>query len=186
MTAVISKPDTHQKLKILSEDAQYDLACACGTNKDDRRHRGTDGQWIYPITLPNGGKSVLFKTLISNVCENDCKYCPLRSEIDVRRTSLGIEETARAFMEHLRQKKVFGLFLSSGVCGSADRTMAQLNGIAKVLRRNYAYKGFIHLKIIPAASDAAIEEAVSLASAVSLNIETPGEENMKKLCSFVR
>jgi predicted DNA-binding helix-hairpin-helix protein len=183
MAAIISKPDTHQKLKILSEDAQYDLACACGTNKDDRRHRGTDGKWIYPITLPSGGKSVLFKTLVSNVCENDCKYCPLRSEIDVRRTSLGVEETARAFMEHLRQKKVFGLFLSSGVCGCADRTMAQLNGIAKVLRRNYAYKGFIHLKIIPAASDAAIEEAVSLASAVSLNIETPGEENMKKLSS---
>ena len=64
MTAVISHPGTEAKLKILSTDAQYDLACACGTNKDDRRTRSGDDKWIYPVSLPNGGKSVLFKTLI--------------------------------------------------------------------------------------------------------------------------
>jgi predicted DNA-binding helix-hairpin-helix protein len=181
MTAVISKPGTEEKLDILSRDGQYDLACACGTSEDEHRRRGRDGRWVYPITLPNGGTSVLFKTLISNVCNNDCMYCPLREQRDVRRCSLGVEETAKVFLDYYNQKKVFGLFLSSGMLGSADATMARLNGIARILRYKYKFRGYIHLKIIPGASNAAIEEAVSLASAVSLNIETPGEKNLAKL-----
>jgi predicted DNA-binding helix-hairpin-helix protein len=181
MVGIISKPDTHQKLEILSADAQYDLACACGTTKDEHRRRTAEGKWIYPVTLPNGGKSVLFKTLASNVCTNDCKYCPLREQMDIRRVSLAPEETAKVFLDYYNQRKVFGLFLSSGVFGSPDATMDRLNGVAKLLRRRYGFRGYIHLKIIPGASDAAVEEAVSLASAVSLNIETPGEKNLAKL-----
>jgi len=183
MVGIISKPGTHQKLEILSADAQYDLACACSTSKDEHRRRTDDGKWIYPVTLPNGGRSVLFKTLTSNVCTNDCKYCPLREQVDVRRVSLAPEETARIFLDYLEQRKVFGLFLSSGVTGSPDTTMERLNGVAKLLRKKHRFKGYIHLKIIPGASDAAVEEAVSLASAVSLNIETPGEKNLAKLSS---
>jgi len=181
MVGIISKPGTQEKLEILSADAQYDLACACSTSKDEHRRRTADGKWIYPVTLPSGGKSVLFKTLTSNVCTNDCKYCPLREQMDVRRVSLAPEETANVFLDYLNQRKVFGLFLSSGVTGSPDATMDRLNGVAKLLRRKHRFKGYIHLKIIPGASDAAVEEAVSLASAVSLNIETPGEKNLAKL-----
>jgi predicted DNA-binding helix-hairpin-helix protein len=181
MVGIISKPGTQEKLEILSADAQYDLACACSTSKDEHRRRTADGKWIYPVTLPSGGKSVLFKTLTSNVCTNDCKYCPLREQMDVRRVSLAPEETANVFLDYLKQRKVFGLFLSSGVTGSPDATMDRLNGVAKLLRRKHRFKGYIHLKIIPGASDAAVEEAVSLASAVSLNIETPGEKNLAKL-----
>ena len=173
MVSIISKPDTHQKLEILSADAQYDLAFACGTNDYDRRHRGDDGRWIYPVTLPNGGKSVLLKALVSNICSNDCKYCPLREQQDVRRCSLSPEETARVFLDYYQQRKVFGLFLSSGVIGSPDATMDRLSTTARLLRRKHRFRGYIHLKVIPWASDGAIEEAVSLASAVSLNIETP-------------
>jgi predicted DNA-binding helix-hairpin-helix protein len=181
MTAVISRPDTNQKLGILSDDARYDLACACGTDEDDRRHRGGDGRWIYPVTLPNGGRSVLFKTLISNVCTNDCKYCPLRQERDIHRCTLSPEETARVFLDYFNRRKVFGLFLSSGVVGTADATMDRLTATARILRRQHGFRGYIHLKIIPGASDSAIEEAVSLASTVSLNIETPGEKHLAKL-----
>jgi predicted DNA-binding helix-hairpin-helix protein len=181
MVGIISKPDTHQKLEILSTDAQYDLACACGTTKDEHRRRTAEGRWIYPVTLPSGGKSILFKTLASNVCTNDCKYCPLREQMDIRRVSLAPEETAKVFLDYYNQRKVFGLFLSSGVLGSADATMDRLNGVARSLRKRHGFRGYIHLKIIPGASDAAIEEAVSLASAVSLNIETPGEKNLAKL-----
>jgi len=181
MIGVVSKPDTWGKLEILSADAQYDLACACSCSKDEHRQRGVDGKWIYPVTLPNGGKSILFKTLISNVCTNDCKYCPLREDMDIRRSSLRPEETAKIFLDYYRQRKVFGLFLSSGVLGSADATMDRLNAVARMLRKKYSFRGYIHLKIIPGASDAAIEEAVSLASTVSLNIETPGEANLAKL-----
>jgi predicted DNA-binding helix-hairpin-helix protein len=181
MVGIVSRPDTHQKLQILSTDAQYDLACACSTSKDEHRRRTEDGKWIYPVTLPNGGKCVLFKTLTSNVCTNDCKYCPLREQMDIRRVSLAPEETAKVFLDYYNQRKVFGLFLSSGVIGSPDLTMDRLNGVARLLRKRHGFKGYIHLKIIPGASNAAVEEAVSLASAVSLNIETPGEKNLAKL-----
>lgn len=183
MVGLISKPDTHQKLKILSADAQYDLACACGTSKDTHRKASEDGRWIYPVTLPNGGRSVLFKTLMSNVCNNDCKYCPLREQKDIRRCSLQPEETARIFRDYYNRRKVHGLFLSSGQLGTADATMGRLNATARLLRTKHAFRGYIHLKVIPGASDAAIEEAVSLASAVSLNIETPGEKNLAQLSS---
>jgi len=181
MVGIISRPDIQEKLEILSADAQYDLACACGTSKDEHRRRNTEGKWIYPVTLPSGGRSILFKTLASNVCTNDCRYCPLREQMDVRRVSLTPEETAKVFLDYYNMRKVFGLFLSSGVLGSPDATMDRLNGVARLLRRRHGFRGYIHLKIIPGASDAAVEEAVSLASAVSLNIETPGEENLAKL-----
>jgi predicted DNA-binding helix-hairpin-helix protein len=181
MIGVTARPGTQQKLEILSTDAQYDLACACGTAKYGHRKRSSQGKWIYPITLPNGGKSILFKTLMSNVCVNDCKYCPLRDNMDVRRCSLSAEETAKVFMDYYGQREVFGLFLSSGVVGSPDATMERLNSTARILRKKYRFRGYIHLKIIPGASDAAIEDAVSLSTAVSLNIETPGEKNLAKL-----
>jgi len=181
MVGIISRPDTQEKLEILSADAQYDLACACGTSKDEHRRRTGDGKWIYPVTLPSGGRSILFKTLASNVCTNDCRYCPLREQMDVRRVTLAPEETAKVFLDYYNQRKVFGLFISSGVLGSPDATMDRLNGVARLLRRRHGFRGYIHLKIIPGASDAAVEEAVSLASAVSLNIETPGEKNLAKL-----
>jgi len=186
MTAIISAPDTRKKLEILSADAQYDLACACGTAKDEHRRRGTEEKWIYPVTLPSGGASVLFKTLISNVCENDCKYCPLRADQDVRRCTLGAEETVNTFLDYFNRDKVFGLFLTSGMLGTPDATMERLNRIARILRYRRNFRGYIHLKIIPGASPSAIEEAVSLSSAVSLNIETPGADHLAKVSSRKR
>ena len=186
MTAIISGPDTQRKLEILSADAQYDLACACGTREDDHRRRGAKDKWIYPVTLPSGGTSVLFKTLISNVCSNDCKYCPLRADQDVRRCTLSEEETVNTFLDYFNRREVFGLFLTSGVLGTPDATMEQLNRIARILRYKRGFKGYIHLKVIPGASAGAIEEAVSLSTAVSLNIETPGAKHLAKLSTRKR
>lgn len=173
--------DTIQKLQLLSEASQYDLACACGTNDTDRRKRGNNGSWLYPVSLPQGGYSVIFKTLMSNSCINDCKYCPYRIDSDVRRCTIGSDEVVGTFLEYYRQKKVFGLFLSSGVVSNPDKTMELLNDTAGLLRKKHNFRGYIHLKIIPGASDAAIEEAVNLASAVSINIETPGIRSFGKL-----
>lgn len=186
MTAIVSAPDTQRKLEILSADAQYDLACACGTRDDERRTRGAPGKWIYPVALPSGGTSVLFKTLISNVCSNDCAYCPLRADQDVRRCTLTEEETVNTFLDYFNRREVFGLFLTSGVIGAPDETMERLNRIARILRYRRHYRGYIHLKIIPGASAAAIEEAVSLSTAVSLNIETPGANRLARLSSRKR
>ena len=167
--------DTQEKLELLSRDSQYDLACACGTkNGDDHRTRDTDGErWLYPVSLPGGGSGIMLKTLISNVCANDCKYCPLRAQMDTLRCSLNPEETARVFMDYNRRRKLLGLFLTSGVIGSPDATMQQLCATADILRRRYQYRGYIHLKVLPGSSPAAIEQAMRLASAVSLNLETP-------------
>jgi predicted DNA-binding helix-hairpin-helix protein len=181
MTTIVRKPDTLEKLNILSADAQYDLACACGSKKDVHRKRGDDGKWIYPITLPNGGKASIFKILLSNVCANDCKYCPLRADTDIRRCTLGAEETVRVFLDYYNQGRVFGIFISSGVIGTPDNTMERINSIGRILRYRHQFKGYMHLKIIPGASKAAIAEAVSLAKAVSLNIETPGADNLAKV-----
>ena len=173
--------DTIEKLKILSADSQYDLACACGTSDADRRKRGLDGKWLYPVTLPQGGYSILLKTLLSNACSNDCKYCPLRADTNVQRCTLQPEEVARILLEYVRKRKVFGLFLSSGVIGTPDHTMDRINAVARLLRYKHKFRGYIHLKIIPGASDAAIEDSIALASAVSLNIETPGRQHFKAL-----
>ncbi len=183
MLGVVSRPGTEEKLQILSADAQYDLACACGSRDEERRRRGASGKWVYPVTLPSGGKSTLFKTLLSNSCTSDCKYCPLRNSMDVRRCTLDSEEIANVFLDYFNRGEVFGLFLSSAVCGSPDGAMERLNAAARILRNKCKYRGYIHLKVIPGASDAAIEEAVSLATAVSLNIETPGAQYMAKLSS---
>jgi predicted DNA-binding helix-hairpin-helix protein len=173
--------DTVEKLRTLSEDSRYDLACACGTARDEHRKRGGDGRWLYPVILPQGGYTVLFKTLLSNACANDCKYCPLRSDSSVRRCTLLPEEVARTFMEYHRRKRVFGLFLSSAVIDNADYTMDKINTVARLLRYKHNFRGYIHLKIIPGASNAAIEDALSLSTAVSLNVETPGREHFALL-----
>ena len=81
--------DARNRLKILANASRYDLACACGT-KDarDHRRRGTDGTWLYPVARPSGGVSIMLKTLMTNACSNDCRYCPLRAGRSMRRYAL--------------------------------------------------------------------------------------------------
>ncbi|MDR0994421.1 MAG: radical SAM protein [Verrucomicrobiota bacterium] len=182
MLGIQTAPDLEEKLSILSSDAQYDLSCACGSQKDDRRRRGLDDHWLYPVTLQSGGTSLMFKTLVSNTCSNDCKYCPLRAGFDrTRRCSLSPEEIIRAFMPYWRDGRVIGIFLTSGVCGNPDAAMSRLIATAERLRFRERFRGILHLKIIPGASDAAIDRAVALASHVSLNIETAGASHFAKL-----
>ncbi len=173
-------PDTHQKLQMLADDAKYDLACACASNKTDHRRLSADGSWIYPTTMADGRRTYLFRTLLSSHCANDCKYCPLRRDQDPVRTTLTPFETARTFMDYWRAGKVGGLFLSSGLFKSPDGTMEQLLDTVHIVRR-MGFRGYVHLKIMPGASEAAIADAISVSSAVSLNIEAPGE---KRFCQL--
>ncbi len=166
--------DTQAKLELLADASRYDLSCACGTKGgEDHRKRGADGLWLYPVSLPRGGTSIMLKTLMSNACANDCRYCPFRSERDVPRCTMTPEEVASVYMDCVKRYGVFGLFLSSGVIGTPDHTMDRMLAAAGILRKQYQYRGYIHLKVIPGASDEAIAQAVRLASAVSLNVEAP-------------
>lgn len=180
MIAIRKSPDTAEKLATLSRDSRYDLACACATRADEHRRRSPDDTWIYPVIHPDGRATFLFKVLLSNECVNRCAYCPLRAGADIARCTLAPEELARAFLSYYRAGRVSGLFLSSAVRGSPDDTMERINRVAVSLRRA-RFRGYIHLKIIPGASDAAIEQALGLATAVSLNIETAGEANFRRL-----
>ena len=174
--------DALGKLQALSDASQYDLSCACGTRQgSDHRTRGNDGTWLYPVSLPRGGTSIMLKTLMSNVCVNDCKFCPYRDTRDIPRCTIGPDELANLFMEYVRRKQVIGIFLSSGVVGTPDRSMALLTDTARILRERHDYRGYVHLKIIPGASDGAVDEALRLASGVSLNIETPGAGRFSQL-----
>ena len=176
--------DTYDKLRLLSEDSQYDLACSCGTNDKDRRKRGEDGKWLYPVPLAAGGYGIMFKTLVSNSCSSDCRYCPLRHNGNGQRCTLSSDEIATAFMTHLQKEWLLGIFLTSGILGTPDRTMEKLVDSATLLRHKHRYRGFIHLKVIPGASNAAIDAAMRVASAVSLNIEVPGRKHFEKLSDY--
>jgi len=182
MPLIQTAPDLREKLQILSADAQYDLSCACSCGSGDSRRRGLDDRWLYPVTLQSGGHGLMFKTLVSNACVNDCKYCPLRAGHDATpRCSLAPEEIVRAFMPYWNSGQVFGIFLTSGVCGNPDAAMSRMLATAEILRYRERFRGVLHIKIIPGASDAAIDRALSLASGVSLNIETAGEAHFAKL-----
>ena len=172
--------DITEKLSILSHDSQYDLACACAPRDDEHRQRSKDDKWIYPVVFANGGTTYLFKTLLSNKCINNCKYCPLRTGADARRCALSPEELTKAFFSYYKARRVSGLFLSSAVTDNPDATMERINAAALMLRR-MQFRGYIHLKIIPGASEAAIRQSLALSTAVSLNIESPGEDNFKHL-----
>lgn len=182
MANIIRSLSQEDRLNLLADQSKYDLAGACSFGPDGKgRVRSSDDQWIYPVTLPNGRRASLFKTLISNICSSDCGYCPLRADQDFRRCSLAPEETVRLFLHYKRTKRVSGIFISSGITGSPDSAMENLLTIARILRYRERYKGYIHIKVLPGVSDAAVEEAVRLASAVSLNIETAGEKHFNVL-----
>jgi len=175
--------DVQEKLALLADASRYDLSCACGTRGGpDHRRRGRDGLWLYPVSLPRGGTSVMLKTLLSNACVNDCRYCPFRSGSDVPRCALSPQEVVQAFLAYVRQRKAFGLFLTSAVVRSPDHTMDCMTDVARMLRLRHGYDGYIHLKVIPGASDAAVEEALSLADTVSLNVEAPTRAAFRLLC----
>lgn len=172
--------DTLEKLSALGEEARYDLCCgACGTQAN--RRKDDIGRWIYPAAMPDGKRVALLKVLQTNVCENDCYYCATRKSNDVRRTVFSPDELATAFEELARRGKAQGLFLSSGVAGSASRSMDRMLATAELVRRKHAFRGYIHLKILPGSTRAHVEQAMRLADRVSVNLEAPKPEYLGRI-----
>jgi putative DNA modification/repair radical SAM protein len=172
--------DTFEKVKILGRSAQYDLCGeACGT--DAARKKDDLGRWIYPAARPDGRRVAMLKVLLSNACQKDCYYCANRASRDFRRVRFAPEELARAFDQMHRKGLVKGLFLSSSICGEAGRAMDQMIAAVELVRKRYAFSGYVHLKILPGASFAHVERAVQLATRVSVNLEAPNAKRLARI-----
>jgi predicted DNA-binding helix-hairpin-helix protein len=168
--------EIEQKIDLLGEAAQYDVCRACGTHSG--RMRDDLGRWVYPAVRPDGTRVSLLKVLQTNVCERDCAYCANRSQRDAPRTSFKPEELAATFDRMVRRGLCQGLFLSSGVSDNVARASAQMLATVELVRKRYAFRGYVHLKILPGADDATIEASVRLADRVSVNLEAPNAERL--------
>ena len=173
-----------EKLQILSDAAKYDVACtSSGVDRrgDGRGIGNSIGAGICHSFSGDGRCISLLKVLYTNECVYDCKYCLNRASNDIVRASFTPEEISRLTVEFYRRNYIEGLFLSSGVKGSPDATMEELVRAAELLREHYHFQGYIHLKAIPGASPELIRRAGYLADRMSVNLELPTAESLKRL-----
>jgi putative DNA modification/repair radical SAM protein len=173
------------KLAILADAAKYDASCASsGTTKRNSRAGGlgsTSSSGICHSYTPDGRCVSLLKILLTNYCIYDCLYCINRISSDVRRARFTAEEVVQLTLDFYRRNYIEGLFLSSGIIRDPDYTMEQVVDVARKLRTEHQFRGYIHLKTIPEASPALIAEAGQWADRISINIELPTEVALEEL-----
>src|SRR5947208_1379022 len=178
--------DVQRKLEILADAAKYDASCASsGTERRDSRDgKGlgstAPGMGICHSYAPDGRCISLLKILLTNACNYDCLYCVNRASSNVPRARFTVEEVVQLTLDFYRRNYIEGLFLSSGIIRSADYTMEQVVSVARKLREEHHFRGYIHLKTIPEADDALISEAGKYADRLSINIEMPEGKSLKK------
>ncbi|WP_375293444.1 putative DNA modification/repair radical SAM protein [Novosphingobium sp. G106] len=174
-----------QKLEVLADAAKYDASCASsGTAKRDSRGGGigsTEGMGICHAYAPDGRCISLLKILLTNVCQFDCHYCINRKSSNVRRARFTVDEVVELTLGFYRRNYIEGLFLSSGIIRSSDYTMEQLVEVARKLREEHKFLGYIHLKTIPDADPTLVEAAGLYADRVSINIELPTVAGLERL-----
>ena len=180
--------DLTAKLAILADAAKYDASCASsGTNKRHSLGAGktgigsTDGMGICHSYTPDGRCVSLLKILLTNFCVFDCLYCVNRVSSNVPRARFAVDEVVQLTLDFYRRNCIEGLFLSSGIVRSADYTMELLVDVARRLRRDHRFRGYIHLKTIPDASAALLADAGRYADRLSINIELPTPAGLKAL-----
>jgi len=173
-----------EKLKILAGAAKYDVSCASSGTKRSNTQGGIGNATAWGIchSFAEDGRCIsLLKIMLSNYCIYDCAYCYNRKSNDIPRTSFTPDEIANLTIEFYRRNYIEGLFLSSGVLINPDHTMERMVSVAKKLRTEHRYNGYIHLKAIPGASQQLISDAGRWADRLSVNIEIPTENNLKIL-----
>ncbi len=177
--------DLPSKLSILADAAKYDASCSSSsTVKRDSRAGGlgsTTGAGICHSYTPDGRCVSLLKILLTNFCIYDCLYCINRASSNVRRARFTVEEVVSLTLDFYRRNYIEGLFLSSGIIQNADYTMEKVLRVARTLRQDHGFKGYIHLKTIPEASPALIEEAGKWADRLSINVELPTQGDLNAL-----
>lgn len=176
-----------QKLTILADAAKYDASCASSgtTVRDSRDGKGlgstAPGMGICHSYAPDGRCISLLKVLLTNACNYDCLYCVNRASSNVPRARFTVREVVQLTLDFYRRNYIEGLFLSSGIIRNPDYTMEQVVRVARTLREEHRFRGYIHLKTIPDADDALISEAGKYADRLSINIELPDDNSLAKL-----
>jgi putative DNA modification/repair radical SAM protein len=182
----VSQLDVQAKLAILADAAKYDASCASsGTAKrDSRGGKGvgsTEGMGICHAYAPDGRCISLLKILLTNSCIFDCAYCINRKSSNVRRARFTAEEVVRLTLAFYKRNYIEGLFLSSGIIRSSNYTMEQLVEVARSLREDHDFRGYIHLKTIPDADPELVRQAGLHADRVSINVELPTTSGLTRL-----
>src|ERR687890_174558 len=174
---------TLEKLSILADAAKYDVSCASsGSNrKNENKGLGNASNGICHAYTEDGRCVSLLKILLTNHCIFDCAYCVSRKRNDEKRAAFTVQEVVDLTINFYRRNYIEGLFLSSGIFSSADYTMERLVRVAKKLRVEHHFNGYIHLKAIPGASDELLKEAGLYADRLSVNLEMPTEESLRLL-----
>jgi len=177
--------DVREKLEILADAAKYDASCASSGSKGRRATAGgigsTEGMGICHSYTPDGRCVSLLKILMTNWCIYDCSYCINRRSSGVKRARFTPQEVVWLTLEFYRRNYIEGLFLSSGIIRGPDYTMEQLVHVARSLRRDHGFAGYIHLKLIPNAAPDLIAEAGRWADRVSVNVELPNQADLDRL-----
>lgn len=173
-----------EKLTILADAAKYDVSCSSSGSNRKNTNKGlgdSSGSGICHTYTEDGRCVSLLKILLTNHCIFDCAFCVSRKSNDVKRAAFTVEEVVELTMSFYRRNYIEGLFLSSGIFKNADYTMERLVRIAKKLRLENNFNGYIHLKTIPGASEELLTEAGLYADRMSINLEMPTEAGLKLL-----
>ncbi len=173
-----------EKLRILSDAAKYDASCSSSGSKRANSGKGlgnAEGMGICHSYTEDGRCVSLLKILFTNHCIYDCAYCVSRRSNDVQRAAFTVEDVVDLTINFYRRNYIEGLFLSSGIFKNADYTMERLVRVARVLRIQHNFNGYIHVKAIPGASPELLHEAGLYADRLSVNIEIPSEASLQKV-----
>ena len=183
--------DTREKLAILADAAKYDASCSSSgtTKRDSLKDKGrggkaigsTEGMGICHSYAPDGRCISLLKILLTNSCIFDCHYCINRKSSNVRRARFTAAEVVDLTLSFYKRNYIEGLFLSSGIIGSSNYTMEQLVEVARSLREDHDFRGYIHLKTIPDADPELVRLAGLHADRVSINVELPTVGGLQRL-----
>jgi putative DNA modification/repair radical SAM protein len=173
-----------EKLEILADAAKYDVSCSSSGSKRKNTPDGlgnSTGNGICHTFTEDGRCVSLLKLLFTNHCIYDCAYCVSRRSSDVTRVAFTVDEVVELTIGFYRRNMIEGLFLSSGIFKDADTTTEKLVAVAKKLRTEHRFNGYIHLKVIPGASPELLAEAGKYADRLSVNIEIPSEEGLRSV-----
>ena len=178
--------DLRHKLSVLADAAKYDASCASSgaAKRNSVGGKGvgsTEGMGICHAYTPDGRCVSLLKILLTNFCIYDCAYCINRASSNVERARFSVQEVVDLTLNFYKRNYIEGLFLSSGIIRNGDYTMEQLVRVARSLREDHDFRGYIHLKLIPEADPKLVEEAGLYADRLSANIELPRDEALARL-----